>query len=212
MPHHWKRRQPAQQVDVRGDLARADDAAHAQRVRAPCATTHVHLRCARARPLPQGSPDFAVVRLLQGASHRLKQHPRANPAEWAERRARHRPWNSQPGKGGAVGSRAALREAQRWVLCCHACGSLVDFKAACRQARVAGRDSVAAGDGCASSTCSASHRRARFARRQLACASSLLTGAKKMIAVPVTLTGADVYVYSSTVASKVAGIVMNELA
>ena len=40
----------------------------------------------------------------------------------------------------------------------------------------------------------------------------LTCGAKRMIAAPVTLTGADVYVYSSTVASKVAGIVMNELA
>lgn len=156
--------------------------------------------------------DLAGGRLLLWAPQHLEQHPRASPAEWAERRARHRPWNRQPGKGGAVGSREALREAQRWLLCCHTCGSLVDYRAACRQARAAGRDKVADGDGCANVACSASYRRARFARRQLARASSLITGAKKLIDVPATLTGADVHMYSNTVACMVAGIVHSELA
>jgi hypothetical protein len=130
--------------------------------------------------------------------------------EWAERRARHRPWCCQPGKGGASGSHAALREAQKWLFCCHTCGSLVDYKAACRQARTAGRGKVAQGDGCASAACSTNHRRARFARRQRAYATSLLSEVKRLIDVPATLTGADVYVYNSTVANEVAATVLDK--
>jgi hypothetical protein len=154
--------------------------------------------------------ELAGLRLLQWAEGRVQPRQRADPGAWAQRRARFKPFWGRPGSGGATGSHAALAEATSWVLCCQKCGSITDFRAASRQARAAGRQQVAAGDGCGSKTCSADHRPARFARRQRERAHALLHGAKVLINVPESLRGSSVYIYDRAVTDVVARVVASE--
>jgi hypothetical protein len=135
---------------------------------------------------------------------------RADPGVWAQRRARFTPYWDRPGSGGAAGSRAALAEAATWLVCCQRCGSLTDYKAACRQARAAGRQQAAAGDGCGNSTCSPDYRPARFARRQRERAHALESGMKVLIDTPESLRGSDVYMYDKAVTDVVSRVISQE--
>lgn len=125
--------------------------------------------------------DLAGPRLFQWAEGRVQLRQRADPGTWAQRRARFKPHWDRPGTGGATGSRAALAEASSWVFCCQRCGGITDFKAACRQARAAGRQQAAPGDGCGSIACFPDHRPARFARHQHERAHTLTRGETVLI-------------------------------
>ncbi len=68
MPTHWRRRQPAQQVEVKGENAHAA-AACAHLARASCAITHARLRSARAHPQSQGMLFAAADAFPTGPLH-----------------------------------------------------------------------------------------------------------------------------------------------
>ena len=106
---------------------------------------------------------------------------------WEAERARHHPWGSRAQPGYAAGTQEALLGAQRQLLLCqrHECHSLVHLQSARQQARAAGRDSLAAGDGCASRLCTLGHvRPRRLARTQAKMASGLLDGSYELVLPP----------------------------
>ena len=154
--------------------------------------------------------DLVAGRLLLWAGQQCKKRLNADQGAWTARRARHRPWDAQPGKGGSAGSRAILSEVATWVSCCSACGALTDYRAACRQARKAGRSRVDGGDGCGGAQCSEAHRRARFRARQKLRAHKLLLGANTLVE-PGDHIG-TVHVYERKVAADVARVVLAQYA
>ena len=136
--------------------------------------------------------------------------PRAIPRAGAEARAR---WalarasgalhKNMCGTGNAAGTAEALRT---WnhisVVCCRAgCHALVDLKAARRQARAQGRANFIPGDGCAGPSCSADHRRNRFANRQLAQADQIDRGERLLARWPTDRMDKEIYVYNNEHAS-----------
>ena len=111
---------------------------------------------------------------------------RAGPTEWnrwERARASGGAYKNQVDAGNATGSKKALAQARSLTLVCQrpGCNALVDYKAARRQAKQAGRDHFEKGDGCAGPTCSSDHRPARFAKRQREHAG-LLEGGKRQLA------------------------------
>ena len=87
---------------------------------------------------------------------------------WEAERARHHPWGSRARPGLADGTQEALRSAQHQLLIClrHECRSLVHLQSARQQARAAGRDALAAGDGCASRLCTLGRSASRAPKRK----------------------------------------------
>jgi hypothetical protein len=147
---HWKRRH-GQMEPGPGTLPEPRRARHATRY-APAQLTP-GTQPWRPRSLAIGShdsqvQDLAGLRPFQWAEGRVQPRQRADPSAWAQRRARFKQYWDRPGSGGVTGWHAALAEATSGVLCCQKWGSITDLRAACRQARTAGRQQVAAGDGC----------------------------------------------------------------
>ena len=112
--------------------------------------------------------------------------PRAGPDDWERwdfaRRsgAAHK---NQCGTGRADGSLDALQQMRTLTLVClrPGCSALVDYKAARRQAKRAGRVLFEPGDGCAGrAPCSEDHRASRFYKRQFETAAEFESGQKRL--------------------------------
>ena len=120
-------------------------------------------------------------------------------ARAASRRAVHWPPGAR-GKPGHAGDSATARlTVHRYTLCCKRCGALVDMRSAKVEAtlrehgprralRAAGLRPGAAGfepgDGCASASCSNSHRAPAFVERQRRMAQQLLSRERVLLAWP----------------------------
>ena len=102
----------------------------------------------------------------------------------------------------AVGQSAALQRMRTVSLvCCRpGCHALVDYKAARRQAKQAGRKTFASGDGCGGHQCSIDHRPARFAKRQREHAERLERGERLLARWPRDLADREVWAYPEEVA------------
>jgi hypothetical protein len=144
--------------------------------------------------------------------------PRAGPeqhAAWTAARARHRPWALQPGRGGAPGSKEALRLYRSLTMVCPVpdCAALVDRSRARAQARAAGRDVYVPGDGCAGRRCASrgQFKPRRFAVRQQAMAAQLANGERRLIRWPDGPDDRCVHAYPQAVARCVADLTHAEL-
>ena len=109
--------------------------------------------------------------------------PCAGPEDRA-RWARWRPVGSGARVGRALGSARAIRLAQTHTVCCSRCGDLVPLQKAREAARRAGRDGIAAADGCYG--CGRHCRKARRAQRQSAMALAVLAGRRVLLETPAT--------------------------
>jgi len=129
-------------------------------------------------------------------------------SRWETERARHHPWGSRARPGFAAGTQEALQSAQRQLLVClrRECRALVHLQSARQQARAAGRDTLAAGDGCASRLCTLGHvRPQRFARTQEAMATGLLGGSHTLVLPPPAVTArANLWTVPDSLACRVA--------
>ena len=135
--------------------------------------------------------------------------PRAGPedrARWAFARRCGPYHKNQCGTGNAAGTQRALQQMRCLSLVCSTpgCAALVDYKAARRQAKQAGRERFETGDGCAARGCSADPRPARFARRQLAHADRLTEGERLLVRWPRDMSDRDVWVYPAGAAREAA--------
>lgn len=150
------------------------------------------------RPLLEGEEnEYAAIIQLAEAERRergcglIEVASMEARARWEAARARHHPWGSRARPGLAAGTQEALHDAQHQLIMClrHECRSLVHLQSARQQARAAGRDALAAGDGCASRLCTLGHvRPQRFARTQEAMATGLLGGSHTLVLPPLAVT------------------------
>jgi hypothetical protein len=100
-------------------------------------------------------------------------------SRWAADRARCPPADRAQ-RGAAPGSVESLQRALGRTLVCAVCSGLVHAEAARRQANARGSASFAAGDGCASATCTTSHAQpARYRANQAKMAQALLGRTRK---------------------------------
>ena len=158
------------------------------------------------------SPSPSACHLVQGGSSirlqqdhnqeqlvRCIQRDQTALARAAARRAVHWPPGTR-GKPGHAGSIASSRLiVHRYTLCCKRCGSLVDMRSAKVEATLRehgphralraagfrlGAASFAPGDGCASASCSSSHRLPIFTERQQMMAQQLLGRERVLLAWP----------------------------
>ena len=127
--------------------------------------------------------------------------PRAGPEDWERwsfARASGAFFKNQCGSGNAVGSLDALQQMRSLTLVClqPGCSALVDYKAARRQAKQAGRVLFEPGDGCAGrAPCSEDHRAPRFYKRQLETAAELESGKRLLVRWPVDRNDREVWAY-----------------
>ena len=120
-------------------------------------------------------------------------------ARAAARRAVHWPPGARDKPGHAVNSASARLIVHRYTLCCKRCGALVDMRSAKVEATLRdhgprralraagfrlGAASFAPGDGCASASCSSSHRLPIFTERQQMMAQQLLGRERVLLAWP----------------------------
>lgn len=91
----------------------------------------------------------------------------------------------RPGKPS--GCARGRKEAHLYVGRCMKCGALVDWEAARSEAKRAGRDYFKEGDGCSSRVCSSSHRPGGHAKGQAAMARVLESGARRLVAWPLSV-------------------------
>ena len=120
-------------------------------------------------------------------------------ARAAARRAVHWPPGTRDKPGHAANSASARLIVHRYTLCCKRCGSLVDMRSAKVEATLRehgphralraagfrlGAASFAPGDGCASASCSSSHRLPIFTERQQMMAQQLLGRERVLLAWP----------------------------
>jgi len=126
-------------------------------------------------------PEIACERVPRAtaADRALWRSVREHPSLWEQPR---------PRKGTSVGTQQALRAARGHTVLCGTpgCDGLVDLQAARRLARAAGRDVIAAGDGCAGRSCSEHHASSRYALRQAQKARALLSGKRTLVLTPPT--------------------------
>lgn len=146
------------------------------------------------------------IRLQQDDQERLVrciQRDQTALARAAARRAMHWPPGTR-GKPGHAGNIASARlSVHKYTLCCKRCGSLVDMRSAKVEATLRehgprralrarlraagfrlGAASFALGDGCASASCSSSHRLPVFKERQQMMAQQLLGRERVLLAWP----------------------------
>jgi len=142
------------------------------------------------------------IRLQQDDQERLVrciQRDQTALARAAARRAMHWPPGTR-GKPGHAGNIASARlSVHKYTLCCKRCGSLVDMRSAKVEATLRehgprralraagfrlGAASFALGDGCASASCSSSHRLPVFIERQRMMAQQLLGRERVLLAWP----------------------------
>ena len=131
---------------------------------------------------------------------RLKALPRAGAearARWALARASGALHKNMCGTGRAAGTSAALRIWNSISVVCQkaGCHALVDLKAARRQARARGSAAFSPGDGCASRSCSADYRRARFRNRQLQQADQVDSGERLLACWPTDCLDFQIYLH-----------------
>ena len=122
----------------------------------------------------------------------LRGLPAGRPSQWDVPGA----LEAGVGPGGGTGSGAALKLFRCLRMRCPrtGCGALVDFRAACAQARAAGRASLEPGDGCAAPLCSANFRAANHVKVQLRAAELLRADAALLLVWPTdSLAGRAVY-------------------
>ena len=136
--------------------------------------------------------------------------PRAGPKEWERwsfARASGAFHKNQCGSGNAAGSLDALQQMRCLTLVClqPGCSALVDYKAARRQAKQAGRVLFEPGDGCAGrAPCSDDHRAPRFYDRQLEHAAQLESGERLLVRWPVDREDREIWVYPAEAACSAA--------
>ena len=130
--------------------------------------------------LPLAHPDAARINGNRGNPNRPGAHPGV-------------------GTGNAPGCHTALRLAHALTFQCPApgCKALVNLLAAKRQARAAARNRHTPGDGCASKTCSKTHKPGRHRSRQHVCAQDLLAEHKLLIRPPVQLNSKRVWLINT---------------
>jgi hypothetical protein len=107
-------------------------------------------------------------------------------ARWQEDRARHRAPGKGKGVGGTSGSREARRLCRTFTMVClkPGCEALVNRARARQLAHQAGQVAYTPGVGCASPSCAAKCRRARFIESQKRVTDELLQGSRWLVCWP----------------------------
>ena len=172
-----------------------ESAAHAARL-LRWAAAWQQLRIARTT----AHRDQRQQRQQQPPTTQLKALPRAGAearARWALARASGALYKNTCGTGRAAGTSKALRTWNHISVVCDrdGCHALVDLKAARRQARARGSAAFSPGDGCASQSCSADYRRARFRNRQLQQADQVDSGERLLACWPTDCLDFQIYLH-----------------
>ena len=175
-------------------------------------TNHVDSTFANISPSLPGPPSSPGFHPLQSSPSgvgdmqaledgaRLLTRDAAATQRWACNRARGSFPTKGCGKGRAPGSEDTRQSWRTFTFVCPrpGCVALVNRARALQHARRAGRRSVIAGDGCASASCSADFRPARFARAQRWVASELVAGKRSLVRPPAATDARDIWLLPFT--------------